>query len=143
LPLALTESGLPTPERKSRLSFDLALAVSYVVAIFVVGSLPGGPEIVRQVSDKLGHAVGFGLLAFAWCRALRALGPSASLAKIALGGFAVSVAVGGALELWQALLSYRTCEFLDWIADTFGAGVAAGSYAIAARWFGGRVRALE
>jgi VanZ family protein len=129
------------PERKSPLSFDLALAVLYVLAIFVVGSLPGGPEVVRNVSDKLQHAAGFGLLALLWCRALRKRWPSP--ARAAFGGFVVSVAVGGALEIWQALLTYRTCEFLDWVADAVGAAVAAALYASAARWFPERPRALE
>jgi VanZ family protein len=121
----------------------LAIAVLYVLAIFVVGSLPGGPQVVRNVSDKLQHAAGFGLLALSWCRALRALGPSASPTRVAFGGFLVSVAVGGALELWQALLTYRTCEFLDWVADAIGAAVAALLYVVAARWRAERAKALE
>jgi VanZ family protein len=99
-----------------------------VLAIFVVGSLPGAPPVARELSDKAQHAIGFGLLAWLWCRALHRLLPSSSLGGVALGGFGVSVGVGGLLELWQALLSYRTCEFLDWIADAMGAALAAGTY---------------
>jgi VanZ family protein len=107
----------------------VVLAVLYVLAIFVVGSLPAAPAVARDMSDKLQHAVGFALLAWLWCRAFRALRPTSSLSRLALGGLLVSVGVGGALELWQALLSYRTCEFLDWVADAVGALVAVGVYA--------------
>ncbi|HTV20812.1 MAG TPA: VanZ family protein [Polyangiaceae bacterium] len=115
----------------------------YVLAIFVVGSLPGAPPVARDVSDKLQHAVGFGLLAGLWCRALGRLRPQASVGRIALGGFLVSVGVGGVLELWQALLSYRTCEFLDWVADGAGAALAVAVYAVAHQLFGARARAAE
>jgi VanZ family protein len=102
--------------------------VLYVIAIFVVGSRPAAPAVARDVSDKLQHAVGFALLAALWCRALRVLRPTWPPSRVALGGLLVSVGVGGALELWQALLSYRTCEFLDWVADAVGALVAVGVY---------------
>jgi VanZ family protein len=99
-----------------------------VFAIFVVGSLPGAPPVARELGDKLQHAIGFGLLAGLWCRALRRLRPGWQPTQQALGGFAVSVGVGGLLELWQALLTYRTCEFLDWVADALGAALVAGTY---------------
>jgi VanZ family protein len=60
-----------------------------------------------------------------------------------LGGFLVSVAVGGALELWQALLSYRSCELLDWVADSIGALLGAGLYAGVQHVLGPRARAAE
>jgi VanZ family protein len=129
--------------RKWQLSFDVALAGLYIVAIFVAGSLPAAPAVVQDVSDKLQHALGFGLLAWLWCRALRRLRPLPSLSRIALGGFLVSVAVGGALELWQALLSYRTCEFLDWVADAVGGALGAGLYMGIRQLRGARAKAAE
>jgi VanZ family protein len=114
-----------------------------VVVIFVVGSLPGAPPGMRDVSDKLQHVVGFGLLAWLWCRALRRFRPSATRVRLALGGFLVSVGVGGMLELWQALLSYRTCEFLDWVADAVGAGLAVAAYLGFEYLRGPRARAAE
>lgn len=131
------------PASGSRLSWELALAVLYVLAIFLVGSLPGAPRVTQGVSDKLQHAVGFALLAWLWCRALRRLRPQSSLARAALGAFLVSTAVGGALELWQAVLSYRTCEVLDWVADALGAAVAVGLYAALQPRSGARARAAE
>jgi VanZ family protein len=127
----------------SRLSWDVALALLYVFAIFVVGSLPGAPPVGPSISDKIQHAIGFGLLAWLWCRALRRLRPESSLGRISFGGFLVSAAVGGALELWQGLLTYRTCEFLDWVADGVGAGLAVALFAAFQQLFGARARAAE
>jgi VanZ family protein len=127
----------------SRLSWDVALAVLYVLAIFVVGSLPGAPPVGPSISDKIQHAIGFALLAWLWCRALKRLRPESSLGRILLGGFLVSAGVGGVLELWQALLTYRTCEFLDWVADGVGAAVAVVLYAVVQRLSGARPWAAE
>jgi VanZ family protein len=110
-------------------SWELGLALLYVLAIFIVGSLPGAPPVGPTVSDKVQHAVGFALLAGLWCRALRRLWPEARRRRIAIGAFLVSAGVGGALELWQGVLSYRTCELLDWVADGVGAALAVGLYA--------------
>jgi VanZ family protein len=126
-----------------RLSWDVALAVLYVLAIFVVGSLPGAAPVGPSISDKIQHAIGFALLAWLWCRALKRLRPESSQRRILLGGFLVSAGVGGALELWQALLTYRTCEFLDWVADGVGAAVAVGVYAAVQLMSGARPRAVE
>lgn len=127
----------------ARLSWDVALAVLYIVAIFVVGSLPGAPAIGRSVSDKVQHAIGFALLAWLWCRALKRLRPEYGVSRTLLGGFLVSIGVGGALELWQGLLSYRTCDVLDWVADGVGAAAAVLVYAVIRQLFGARARAAE
>jgi VanZ family protein len=130
-------------ESNSPISWDLGLALLYVLAIFVVGSLPATPLVAQQVSDKLQHCVGFAVLAWMWCRALGKLRPGYGVRRSMLGGFLVSVAVGGALELWQALLSYRSCELLDWVADSIGALLGAALYAGVQRVFGPRPRAAE
>jgi VanZ family protein len=127
----------------SRLSWDVALALLYVLAIFVVGSLPGAPTVGPSISDKIQHAIGFALLAWLWCRALRRLRPESSLGRIILAGFVVSAGVGGALELWQGLLTYRTCEFLDWVADGVGAALAVALFAAFQQLLGARARAAE
>lgn len=114
-----------------------------MLVIFVVGSLPGGAKVPGGVSDKFEHAAGFALLAWLWCRALERSRPDRSRARAALGGFLVSTAVGGALELWQGLLAYRTCELLDWVADGVGAALAAGLYVVVAPRFGASARATE
>jgi VanZ family protein len=96
---------------------------------FAVGSLPAGPGGGGGYFDKVLHAVGFGLLAGLWCSALAALRPRLGVLGIAAGGFALSSAFGGLLELWQGLLGYRSCELLDFVADVFGALVVAAAWA--------------
>jgi VanZ family protein len=134
-------SDARTPTRA--IPFDLWLALLYGVAIFILGSLPSAPPVAREVSDKVQHCIGFGLLAWLWCRALHRLGPGWRLRWIALGGFAVSVALGGALELWQSLLSYRSCDVLDWAADAVGASVGVAAFALFRLWLGFRSRTAE
>jgi VanZ family protein len=114
-----------------------------VLAIFVVGSLPGAVRVGPDVGDKIQHAIGFALLAWLWCRALRRLRPEAGKRRTVLGAFFVSAGVGGALELWQGVLSYRTCELLDWVADGVGAALAVALYAGVQQLFEARARAAE
>ena len=92
---------------------------------FAVGSLPAGPGGSQGYFDKVLHAIGFGLLAGLWCAALVELRPRLGALGVAAGGFALSSAFGGLLELWQGLIGYRSCELLDFVADVFGALVVA------------------
>jgi VanZ family protein len=135
----MSDARTPTPSAP----FDLWLALLYGVAIFVLGSLPNTPPVAREVGDKVQHFIGFGLLAWLWCRALCKLCPGWGLRWIVLGGFGVSVALGGALELWQSLLSYRSCDVRDWAADALGASVGGTAFALFRLWFGARSRAAE
>jgi VanZ family protein len=131
-----------TRPRRSFLTLEVGLAVSYAVAIFVLGSLRNTPPAAREVSDKLQHALGFALLAWLWCRALGRVRPGSSLLSLGAGGFLVSVLLGGALELWQGLLGYRSCELLDWVADGVGAAVGAALHAGLGSWRASRARAV-
>ena len=129
-------------ERRSLITtLDVVLAVFYALAIFVVGSLHNTPAVVQDVSDKVQHCVGFALLAWLWCRALRRFIPGARPLGLAFGGFAISVALGGALELWQGVLGYRSCDFLDWVADAIGAALGVGIPTALELWLGSRARA--
>jgi VanZ family protein len=89
-----------------------------------MGSLPVAPPGAAEVSDKTMHFVAFGLLAMLSARAFVYLDPRASRLAALARGFAAAVIVGGSLELWQALLPYRSCELLDWVADSLGAALA-------------------
>jgi VanZ family protein len=113
-------------------SFQVWPVWVYTVLIFVLGSLPSPPPGPASLDDKALHLIGFAVLAVLSCRALRHLRAGSSVPSILTSGFLVTVAAGGALELWQAALSYRSCELLDWVADALGAvlGVAA-----SAGWF--------
>jgi VanZ family protein len=98
--------------------------VAYAAALLVLGSLPMGPQQTAGLSDKTLHFIAFGVLAWLCWRALRELRPDAPVWLPLLGGFTASVLCGGVLELWQALLPYRSCELLDWVADALGALLA-------------------
>lgn len=129
------------PQRSGRAwaSFDVVVAVAYAIVIFVVGSLPGVPAVTQDVSDKVQHTLGFALLAWLWCRALPRLRPAWALGRIAVSSAAITLLIGGALELWQGLLVYRSCELLDWVADGVGAAIGVGVYAALAAVLGRRV----
>jgi len=83
-----------------------------------------GPPKKAGLSDKTLHFIAFGVLAWLCWRALRELRRDAPVWVPLFGGFTASVLCGGLLELWQGLLSYRSCEFLDWVADALGALLA-------------------
>ena len=96
----------------------------YAAALLVLGSLPMAPTQAARLSDKTLHFIAFGILAWLCWRALRELRRDAPIWLPLLGGFTASVLCGGLLELWQALLSYRSCELLDLVADALGALLA-------------------
>lgn len=103
--------------------------VAFTAAIFVGGSWPqrGGRP---GYSDKVLHAIIFGLLVpFAYA-AFSYFTPDRSWLRRLTYAFLYSVVLGGLLEVWQGLLRYRSQELLDWVADAFGALVCAGLVAL-------------
>jgi VanZ family protein len=133
----MSDASTPTPS----VPLDVWLALLCGAAIFVFGSLPTAPPVARELGDKVQHCIAFGLLAWLWCRALRRQRTGWPLRWVMLGGFCVSVGLGGALELWQSLLSYRSCDVRDWAADAVGASVAVGAFALVHLWLGSRGQA--
>jgi VanZ family protein len=111
-------------------SFRVWPAVAYAVFIVLMGSLPVAPPGSAEVSDKTLHFIAFGVMAVLACRALSQLRRGASQAALLAGGFGAAVLLGGGLELWQALLPYRSCELLDWVADSLGAALGVTSVAL-------------
>ncbi len=99
-----------------------AALVAYVAGIFVLGLLPMPALPLPQTwlpQDKLMHAAVFGgLVVVLHLAQPRRLPPL--LAAL------LSTALGGALELAQALVPYRAAEWLDVVADGVGALLAAG-----------------
>lgn len=116
------------PKASALWSFQVWPVWVYALLIFLVGSLPSSSTGSVRLNDKLMHFLGFALLGALSVRALRHLWPGWSTAQLGLGGLSGSVSLGGALELWQGMLMYRSCELLDWAADALGAalGVALG-----------------
>jgi VanZ family protein len=133
---------VPAPNR-SLGTLEVGLAVLYAGGIFVVGSLRNTPPAARELSDKLQHGLGFALLALLWCRALHRVRPGWSQLAVASAAFLVSVGLGGALELWQGWLGYRSCELLDWVADAVGAVAGASVYVGVCAWREARARAAQ
>lgn len=97
----------------------------YTALVLLFGSIPQGPPGAQRLNDKALHFIGFALAAWLWCRAFRHLAPAAPARTAALRGWLASAGLGALLELWQALLPFRSAELLDWVADALGALLAA------------------
>ena len=114
-------------------------ALLYVVIIFWLGSIHTSLTIPQDLlpRDKFTHLVAFGLLTCLALRALRFELGSAPLNRLVAASVALSSLIGALLELWQSMLSYRSAEFGDWIADTIGA-ILAGLASLLWFWWRGR-----
>ena len=99
----------------------LAVLATVAVAVLLLIPLPVPPEgFGPPESDKLMHALLFGVLALLWAWTLSARQTSRIVAVAA----AVSL-YGGALELLQALTPERSSDWRDFAADAAGALLAA------------------
>lgn len=78
--------------------------------------------------DWVAHGVLFALLAWVWCGAAARAGRRRGVVAAAAG----AVAYGGAIEIAQMLLGYRSGEWMDLAADA--AGVAAGALLATGLW---------
>ncbi len=115
------------------LVIDVAPVAPYVALIFYTGLIRLGrlPEVGFIATDKLLHALVFGGLAVLCLRAQRSLLPQWSFGKhLAVALFASSF-VGAMLEVCQWFTSYRSADVLDWLADTVGAVLVLGLWALA------------
>lgn len=102
-------------------------ALVYVVAIFVAGSWPQGPQIepVFAFQDKVLHLVAFAGMELLLLRALCHPWPAKGRAWLLGVSLLLSCVIGALLEFWQALLPHRQADPLDWAADAVGALIAA------------------
>ena len=88
-----------------------------------------------QLSDKVLHALAFGLGTVLLCRALRRQVPTWSPRQIAFVSFLAASGYGIADELHQARVPQRTAEVADVVADGLGAALAAWGWRYgASRW---------
>jgi len=107
----------------------LAVLASVAIAILLLIPLPAPVEgLGPPESDKVMHALLFGILAALWAWALRT---RTTLRVLAVAG-AVAL-YGGGLELLQALTPYRNCDWRDFAADAGGALLAAGVWRLLGR----------
>lgn len=105
-------------------------AVLYAGVIFFLSSqshpedrLP--PFLFKEISDKVLHAVEYGILALLCYRAFRrAAGPVLARQAVVLAIVTASV-YGLTDEVHQAFVPLRDASWQDWLADTTGAALAA------------------
>ena len=84
--------------------------------------------VFKEVSDKVLHAVEYGILSLLCYRAFRrAAGPTVARQAVVLAIVTASV-YGVTDEVHQAFVPLRESSWLDWLADTIGAAIAAMSW---------------
>ena len=105
-------------------------AMMYAGAIFFL-SAQSHPEdelptfLIKDINDKVLHAVEFGILVLLCYRAFRwAAGPAVARQAVVLAIVTASV-YGLTDEVHQALVPLRDASWQDWLADTVGATLAA------------------
>jgi|SRR5690349_18435279 VanZ family protein len=111
------------------LFLNVAPAVGLTLAVLVAGLLPSVPRVPLGIEwgDKIEHAIGFAVVSFCYMRAARRIWPAASPSITHARAAWAAVALGASLELLQALVPFRTAEFLDLVADSFGVLVTWGA----------------
>lgn len=81
--------------------------------------------LFQEISDKVLHAVEYGILSLLCHRAFRwATGPALARQAVVLAILAASV-YGLTDEVHQAFVPLREASWQDWLADTAGAALAA------------------
>ena len=100
----------------------------YAGAIFYL-SAQSHPEdqlpsfLLKDVSDKVLHAVEYGILGLLCYRAFRwAAGPAVAQQAVVLAIVTASV-YGITDEVHQFFVPFRESSWLDWLADTIGAAI--------------------
>ena len=84
--------------------------------------------LFKEVSDKVLHAVEYGILSLLCYRAFRrTAGPTVARQAVVLAIVITSV-YGITDEVHQAFVPLRESSWLDWLADTIGAAIAAMSW---------------
>ena len=84
--------------------------------------------LLKDVSDKVLHAVEYGILAVLCYRAFRwAAGPAVARQAV-VSAIVVASAYGVTDEVHQFFVPFRESSWLDWLADTAGAAIGALSW---------------
>jgi len=108
-------------------------AVLYAGAIFFLSSQSHPEEqlpsfLLENVSDKVLHAVEYGILAVLCFRTFRwAAGPAVARQAVVLAIVTASV-YGVTDEVHQLFVPFRESSWQDWLADTIGAAIGALSW---------------
>ena len=113
-------------QRLNRDDWWVVAALAYIVGVLVMGSASATPpQLGVRAEDKLWHLVGFAVMQMLNWRALTAVMRGWSGAGASGVALVLTIAVGGALELWQSRLPHRSAEWADAVANTLGASLAA------------------
>jgi VanZ family protein len=109
-----------------------APAVAQMAAIFGLSSIPHLTELPGNLSDHVGHAIGYGLLAAAALRGFAGGIWANVTAGAALRAWTLAVAYGATDEFHQRFVPGRTSSVDDLAADAIGAAVTLAIVAIGA-----------
>lgn len=106
--------------RSARITL-LVLLIGYWLAIFTLTHLPPKDLPQVNVSDKIEHFVGYGILGALFYLTLWAYRPEFRYAWLLVIVIAMCY---GAIDEWLQLVVGRTCDLHDWLADVGGSVLA-------------------
>lgn len=127
--IGITSSGGTTNSVWSAMSSWLPAAL-YAGIIFYLSHQPHPEEqlpefLFTKVSDKLVHAVEYGILALLCYRAFRRSAGMTLASYAVLSSIVAASLYGASDELHQLFVPFREASPWDWLADTAGAAMAA------------------
>jgi VanZ family protein len=98
----------------------------YVALIFFVSSLQNlqPPEFFGKLSDKIPHALEYGILGFFLVRAMRGTNVVGTSVPAGLVAMILGMAVALSDELYQGHVPGRQSDPLDFLADSIGLGLS-------------------
>lgn len=92
------------------------------LVVLGVGLAPSVPRVPLGIEwgDKVEHAIVFAMVAYCYMRAGRHIWPQAEPTLVHARAAWAALGLGATLEIFQALVPYRTAELLDLVADALG-----------------------
>jgi len=128
-------AGVRRLPRRYKVFWRWGFLVGYTAGIFLLSAIPGHALPTVRVSDKLIHAVEFGLLAVLLCRALRVSVTTWSHSRIIFVSALIAIFYGATDEFHQLFVPQRSAELVDLAADSLGATLAVwGWFKAGTRW---------
>ncbi|HMQ69297.1 MAG TPA: VanZ family protein [Ignavibacteria bacterium] len=112
------------PEKLNSGTFRHVLLAGYCLLIFVLSSIPGEnfPKVEFEFSDKIVHIAVYSVLYILFFYSLKNQSKYVKLRDYALEFSVLFTSLYGITdEIHQYFVLNRSCEFLDWVADTVGA----------------------
>ena len=99
--------------------------LAYVALIFTLSAQPHlSPPMHFQNADKVCHLGEYGVLGLLLFRLVRAMHWARRRDVAALLVLAIGMAIGGMDERFQSIIPGRSCDVLDWLADSLGVALA-------------------